>query len=214
MYNIRFRHINNCYANADFRCFCLVCLRWSGTIQVRNRRLTPTKWPLSVGTSGARVKLKSGRGSAWSSPPCHPLTSTDVTSSKSHMFQRQLVLNHSFAPIFFFGWIIEDGFWLDTTIQYKGRIHSVQPSQVIIGQTSYRFQLKVHPSGPAFTLPVKMEVVIGTQPLKTSMNNFVYSGSGISLNSPSLQTHERKNTRKIRWSSSSITFYNEKNSKN
>ena len=93
--------------------------------------------------------------------------------------------------------------------------YSVQLLQVIIGMTSYRFQLKVHPSGPAFTLPVKMEVVIGTKPLKTSLNNFVYSGSGLSLNSPSLQTNERKNPRKIRsWSSSSITFYTEKKNPN
>lgn len=125
---------------------------------------------------------------------------------------RSFICAHIYIYFFL---IIEDGFRLDTTIQYKGRIHSVQPLQVIIGMTSYRFQLKVHPSGPAFTLPVKMEVVIGTKPLKTSLNNFVYSGSGLSLNSPSLQTNERKNPRKIRsWSSSSITFYTEKKNPN
>ncbi|XP_056021613.1 arrestin domain-containing protein 3-like isoform X2 [Ostrea edulis] len=50
--------------------------------------------------------------------------------------------------------------------------------------------LKVHPSGPSFTLPVKMEVVIGTKPLKNSVSNFSYSGSGVSLNSTIIHSNE------------------------
>ncbi|XP_022330212.2 arrestin domain-containing protein 3-like [Crassostrea virginica] len=84
-------------------------------------------------------------------------------------------------------------------------IPSVPPSYLNgcdIIEISYVLELKVHPSGPAFTLPVKMEVVIGTKPLKTSLNNFVYSGSGLSLNSPSLQTNERKNPLSVTYTES------------
>lgn len=75
-------------------------------------------------------------------------------------------------------------------------IPSVPPSYLIgcdIIEISYVLELKVHPSGPAFTLPVKMEVVVGTKPLKNSANNFTYSGSGVSLISPIHRTNEQQN---------------------
>ncbi|XP_048738023.1 arrestin domain-containing protein 3-like isoform X1 [Ostrea edulis] len=72
-------------------------------------------------------------------------------------------------------------------------IPSVPPSYLFgcdIIDISYVLELKVHPSGPSFTLPVKMEVVIGTKPLKNSVSNFSYSGSGVSLNSTIIHSNE------------------------
>ncbi|XP_062588191.1 arrestin domain-containing protein 3-like [Saccostrea cucullata] len=74
-------------------------------------------------------------------------------------------------------------------------IPSVPPSYLQgcdIIDVSYVLELKIHPSGPAFTLPVKMEIVIGTKPLKNSISNFSYCGSGVSVNSPVIHTNDNK----------------------